>query len=253
MIRYELAGRAALVTGAASGIGLATARLVASGGAVVALNFLPDDARGPAAVAALRAAGYDAHPAPGDVGRPGDAEAMVAAAIGRLGRLDLLINNAGTPGARAVIEPHDLDRMTEEFWSLLLSVNLLGPFRCTRAAAAALRATRGAVVNTASIAGIRSTGSSLAYGATKAGLIKMTKDLARALAPEVRVNAVAPGAVDSEWQIEWTEERRRQSVERALLKRRCTPDDIAEVIAFLGCGAAMVTGQTVVVDGGLTL
>ena len=81
----------------------------------------------------------------------------------------------------------------------------------------------------------------------------MTKDLARALAPEVRVNAVAPGAVDSEWQIEWTEERRRHSAERALLRRRCTPDDIAEVIAFLGCGAAMVTGQTVVVDGGLTL
>jgi 3-oxoacyl-[acyl-carrier protein] reductase len=253
VIRYELAGLAALVTGAASGIGLAVATRLARGGAAVALNFLADDARGPAAVAALREAGCDAHPAPGDVGRAGEAEAMVAAAIGRLGRLDLLINNAGTPGARTVIEPRDLDRMTEAFWSLLLSVNLLGPFRCTRAAAAALRAARGAVVNTASIAGISSAGSSLAYGATKAGLIKMTKDLARALAPEVRVNAVAPGAVDSDWQIEWTEERRRQSAERALLRRRCTPDDIAEVIVFLGCGAAMVTGQTVVVDGGLTL
>lgn len=253
MIRYELNGKAALVTGAASGIGLATATLLAKGGAAVALNFLPDDPRGPAAVAGLRQAGCDVHPAPGDVGGAGAAEAMVTAAIDRLGGLDLLVNNAGTPGARAVIEPHQLDRMTEEFWSQLLSINLLGPFRCTRAAAACLRAARGAVVNTASVAGIGAAGSSLAYGATKAGLIKMTKDLARALAPEVRVNAVAPGAVDSEWQIEWTEERRRQSAERALLKRRCTPEDIAEVIAFLGFGAAMVTGQTVVVDGGLTL
>jgi 3-oxoacyl-[acyl-carrier protein] reductase len=204
-------------------------------------------------VAKLRAEGLAAIEAPGNVGTAGEAEAMVETAIQRLGRLDLLVNNAGTPGARRAIEPRELDLLTEEFWALLLSVNLLGPFRCTRAAAAALRAARGAVVNTASIAGISAAGSSLAYGATKAGLIKMTKDLARALAPEVRVNAVAPGAVDSAWQIEWTEEQRKSSIDRALLKRRCTPEDIAEVIAFLGFGAAMVTGQTMVVDGGLTL
>ena len=108
------------------------------------------------------------------------------------------------------------------------------------------------MVNIASIAGINSAGSSMAYGATKAGVISLTKNLARGLAPEVRVNAVAPGAVDSAWMIEWTQEQRKDSIENALLKRRCTPEDIAEVVVFLLAGAAMVTGQTVVVDGGLT-
>jgi 3-oxoacyl-[acyl-carrier protein] reductase len=92
----------------------------------------------------------------------------------------------------------------------------------------------------------------MAYGATKAGVISLTKNLARGLSPEVRVNAVAPGAVDSTWMIEWTNEQRASSIDNALLKRRCTPEDIAEVIVFLLAGAAMVTGQTIVVDGGLT-
>jgi 3-oxoacyl-[acyl-carrier protein] reductase len=105
----------------------------------------------------------------------------------------------------------------------------------------------------ASIAGLNSVGSSLAYAATKAAVINLTRNLARALGPDVRVNAVAPGAVDSAWQIEWTQEQRRRSIEDAVLKRRSRPEDIAEVIVFLGCGAAMVTGQTVIVDGGLTL
>ena len=132
-------------------------------------------------------------------------------------------------------------------------VNLLGVFRCAKAAAPALTAARGAVVNTASIAGVGRAGSSLAYSATKAGVVSLTQNLARGLAPDVRVNAVAPGAVDSTWMVEWTDDQRRSSIENALLKRRCTTDDIAEVIVFLGFGAAMVTGQTIVVDGGLTL
>ena len=111
----------------------------------------------------------------------------------------------------------------------------------------------GAIVNIASIAGFDSPGSSMAYGATKAGVISLTKNLARALAPQARVNAVAPGAVDSTWMVEWTQEKRRQTAEKALLKRRCTPEDLAETIVYMLAGAGMVTGQALIVDGGLTL
>jgi 3-oxoacyl-[acyl-carrier protein] reductase len=191
--------------------------------------------------------------APGSVSDAQGSVRMVEQAIAGLGRLDLLVNNAGTPGTRHRIAPPDLDLITEELWSTLLETNLLGVFRCAKAAAPALKSARGAIVNTASIAGLGRAGSSLAYSATKAGVVSLTQNLARALAPEVRVNAIAPGAVDSSWMVEWSNEERQQSIERALLKRRCQPEDLAEVILFLGFGAAMVTGQTVTVDGGLTL
>jgi 3-oxoacyl-[acyl-carrier protein] reductase len=253
MIRYDLKGKTALVTGGASGIGLATATMLGRNGAKVAVNFLPGDARGKEAVAKLNSEGISAIEAPGNVGAAGEAERMVNAAVDRLGSLDLLVSNAGTPGTRRKIEPKELDLITEELWNELLQVNLLGVFRCAKAAAPALKSASGAIVNTASIAGVGRAGSSLSYSATKAGVVSLTQNLARALAPEVRVNAVAPGAVDSTWMVEWTDEQRRASIDNALLKRRCTPEDIAEVIVFLGFGAAMVTGQTVIVDGGLTL
>lgn len=253
MIRYELKGRTALVTGGASGIGLSTVMQLATNGGKVAVNHLPGDHRAIETIAKLKSDGLDVIAAPGDVGQAGEAEKMVGAAVSALGRLDLLVNNAGTPGTKSKIEPHQLDLITEDLWHKLLEVNLLGVFRCSKAAASALKASKGAIVNTASIAGLGSAGSSLSYSATKAGVVSLTKNLARALAPEVRVNAVAPGAVDSTWMVEWTDEQRRSSIEKALLKRRCTTDDIAEVILFLGFGGAMVTGQTVVVDGGLTL
>ena len=253
MISYDLKGKAALVTGGASGIGFATARMLASCGAIVAVNHLADDARGPEAVARLKAEGWNAIGAPGSVGEPATAERMVLQAIDQMGRLDLLVNNAGTPGTRRRIPPPELDAITEALWSQLLATNLLGVFRCSKAAAPALKAAHGAIVNTASIAGLGRAGSSMAYSATKAGVVSLTQNLARALAPDVRVNAIAPGAVDSTWMVEWTPEERQQSIDRALLKRRCQPEDLAEVIMFLGFGAAMVTGQTITVDGGLTL
>lgn len=252
-MQFDLKGKTALVTGAASGIGLATARQLAGYGAKVAINHLADDERGPEVVRELKAQGLDVIAAPGNVAEAGRCEAMVEAAIATLGRLDLLVNNAGTPGVRAQIPPEDLDKITEDLWETILQTNLVGAFRCSRAAAAALKAAHGAVVSVASIAGVTGGGSSLAYAASKAGLINLTKTLARGLGPEVRVNAVAPGAVDTSWQIKWTDAHLEAVTEGAVLKRRCTPEDIAEVIVFLGCGAAMVTGQTVVVDGGLTL
>jgi 3-oxoacyl-[acyl-carrier protein] reductase len=178
---------------------------------------------------------------------------MVRNAIEALGRLDFLVNNAGTPATSEPIAPAELDRLDDAFWQTILATNLLGPFRCTRAAAAALRAARGAVCNTASVAGRNMPGSSMAYGASKAGLINLTKNLARALAPEARVNAVAPGFVDTDWTRSWPAARKQVSIERTLLKRACTPADIAAAIVFLCADAGMVTAQTLVVDGGYSL
>ena len=196
MISYDLAGKTALVTGGASGIGLSTAAMLGRNGATVAVNFLADDPRGRDVVAKLKADGIKAIEAPGNVGDAADCARMVGKAIDDLGRLDLLVSNAGTPGTRRKIEPHELDLVTEELWSTLLQVNLLGVFRCAKAAAPALKAAHGAIVNTASIAGVGRAGSSLSYSATKAGVVSLTQNLARGLSPEVRVNAVAPGAVD---------------------------------------------------------
>jgi len=177
----------------------------------------------------------------------------VQEAIDALGRLDFLANNAGTSATSAPIPSADLDRLTEEFWATILATNLLGPFRCTRAAAQALRASGGAVCNTASVAGRNMPGSSMAYGASKAGLINLTKNLARALAPQARANAVAPGFVDTDWTRSWPAAGKQASIERTLLKRACTPADIAAAIVFLCADTTMITAQTLVVDGGYSL
>lgn len=251
-VRYELDGCKALVTGAASGIGLGTATMLARSGAAVAINFLPDDPRGPEAVEALRKEGLKVIAAAGQVGKAGETEAMVETAIAELGGLDLLVNNAATPGVRKTIPVDRLDMVTDELWEEILQTNLIGVFRCSRAAAPALKASQGSIVNTASIAALGLYGSSMPYTAAKAGVVNLTRNLARALAPEVRVNAIAPGGVDSTW-IDWTEEQRRRSVERTLLKKMGRPEDYADVILFLAFGNETITGELIVVDAGKTL
>lgn len=250
MITADLTGRVALVTGGASGIGLVAVELFAHCGATVAMNSLADDPRAEQERERLSEAGLHVIPAPGNVAIADEAQAMVEEAIAKLGRLDILINNAATPGAAEPIEFANLDAMTEEFWGLLLSTNLVGPFRCARAAAGSLRQSRGAIINTASVAGLGRRGSSIAYAASKAGLINLTKSLARALAPEVRVNAVAPGLIETPWTERWSEDRRRSTLSRTLLGRLGRPADVAEAMLYLAAGAAYMTGETIVLDGG---
>jgi len=253
MISADLSGKTALVTGGASGIGLATVEIFVRCGATVAMNYLRDDPRGPQQVERLTSLGHRIVAAPGSVSHPGEAETMTSRAIDALSRLDFLVNNAGTPATTAPIPFPDFDALTEEFWQSILMTNLIGPFRCTHAAVGALRQAKGAICSTASIAGVQGSGSSIPYATSKAGVINLTRSLARTLAPDVRVNAVAPGFVDSPWNRDWPTERKAESIERTPLKRACKPEDIAEVIFFLCAGGAMITGQTIIVDGGLTL
>lgn len=248
--RFDLGGHVALVTGGASGIGLATVRMLASCGAKVAINHLAGDEGAISALGALTSEGLNVVGAPGNVADPAECAAMVDVVLQREGKLNYLINNAGTSGTTNPIDFANLDAMSEEFWQLILSTNLLGPFRCARAAADALKSSGGAIVNTASNSGFTTRGSSLAYAASKAGLINMTRSLARALAPSVRVNAVAPGYVDTPWTKKWPDARRKDAMQRSFLNRAATPEDIAEVIVFLAAGAAYVNGQTIVLDGG---
>ena len=187
------------------------------------------------------------------IGDAVQARTMVLEAVNALNGLDLLVNNAGTPGVRAPVPITELEPITEELWATLLNVNLISVFRCSKAAAPALKPRNGAIVNTASIAGFGSVASTIAYSASKAGVINLTKNLARSLAPEVRVNAVAPGVVDSPWQIAWSEDLHRRTVENTPLKRTCSTADIAEAIVFLGFAGRMITGHTLVIDGGISI
>jgi ketoreductase RED2 len=239
-----LDGHVVAVTGSSSGIGAATARAFAAAGAAVLVNSSRTVAEGEAVAAALPDALY----LQGDITDPVFGERLVATALDRWGRLDTLVNNAGTT---AVIPHHDVAAATVEVWRRIFEVNVFGTWSMTVAALPALREARGSVVNVASAAGVRPIGSSIPYAASKAALNHMTALLAKVVGPEVRVNAVAPGLVDTPWTDDWdvVREAVRQT---APLRRSGQPEDVAEVILSLA-RAAYVTGQVVVVDGGLTL
>jgi NAD(P)-dependent dehydrogenase (short-subunit alcohol dehydrogenase family) len=235
--------KVALVTGSSAGIGAEIARRLAADGFSVVVNSRSSVAAGQAVAAEIGGTYVQA-----DVGDESAARGLVAAVLEAHGRLDVLINNAGT----TEVIPHvDLKAATPEVWRRLYDVNVIGPFVLVTAAEEALRAAKGCVVNISSLAGVKPTGSSIPYASSKAAFNHQTRLLAKALGPDIRVNAVAPGLVDTDWTADWHEIRAAVSA-MAPMKRSATPDDVADLVMGL-LQSDYITGEVIVLDGGLGL
>ena len=233
----------ALVTGSSSGIGAQVARRLGKDGyhVVVTSRASVDEGR---AVADEVGGSY----VQADLSTEDGARGLVADVLAAHGRLDVLVNNAGVTER---IDHADLKAATPEVWRRLYDVNVIAPFVLVTAAEEALRAAKGCVVNVSSLAGVKPTGSSIPYAASKAALNHQTRLLAKVLGPDVRVNAVAPGLVETPWTESWTDLHELVSL-MAPLKRVATPDDVAEMVLGL-IRSTYVTGEVVVLDGGLGL
>jgi ketoreductase RED2 len=241
----SLDGQVALVTGSSSGIGAATARRLASAGATVVVNSVHSVEAGQALADSLPGATY----VQADVADEAEARRLVDEVAAAHGRLDILVNNAGTT---QVISHADLEAASPDVWRRIFDVNVIGTWQVTVAAVPHLRASgRGQVVNVSSLAGERPTGSSIPYACSKAAVSHMTRLLANTLGPDVRVNAVAPGLVDTPWTEDWDTVRAFVGAQ-APLQRSGQPEDVAEVIHGL-VRSRYVTGEVVLIDGGLAL
>lgn len=243
-------GRVAIVTGGGRGIGAATARRLAARGARVVVNY----SRSAAEAEALAAELPEAIAVRADVGDDGEARALAGAALDRFGRIDLLVNNAGTT---KFANHEDLDALSADDWLDIYRLNVVGAWQVIRACAEPMREVGGgAVVNVASVAGVFGHGSSVAYAASKGAMITMTKSLARALAPAIRVNAVAPGYVGTGWFGDRLGEEGLARLDAQIaasvpLAKAGSAEDIADVIVtFLGDEMRLVTGEVLLVDAG---
>ena len=241
--------KVALVTGSATGVGRACAVRFAQLGYAVVVNYSKSEAEAHATAKLVETAGAPVLVHRATVGDDAQVRAMVALAKATFGGLDVLVNNAGTTH----FVPHaDLDALTDEIWDEIFQVNLKGAFYCCRAAMPHLTERGGNIVNVSSVAGLGGQGSSIPYCASKGAMNTMTKSLAKAFGPAVRVNAVAPGPILTRW-LAGREAHVEKFLEQAPLKRAATPDDIADAVLYLATGTTLTTGQVVVVDGGRTM
>jgi len=257
MEQGDLKGKVAIVTGSATGIGAAVAIGLARRSAAVLVNYTKSKAEAEATAELVRETGADVRLAQGDVARDEDCRKLAKMATESWGRIDILVNNAGTTKFAGHA---DLDALSAEDFTHIYSVNVVGPFQMIRACLPQLKASgAGAVVNISSIAGVTGIGSSVAYAASKGALNTMTMSLARALGPEIRVNAICPGYVGTRWfsdrfGMETFERLNAEQVATTPLKRAGRPDDIADAVIFF-CTAASrhITGEMLIVDAGLHL
>lgn len=249
--------RVALVTGAASGLGAAVAKGLAQRGVDVVILDVREPSHAAEVVAACQGFGVRAMALEADVAQDSDCRRVAETALAEFGRIDILVNSAGT--TKYVLHD-DLEGLSAEDFQRIYAVNTIGPFQMIRACAPAMkRQGLGAVVNVSSLAGIVGNGSSIAYAASKGALITMTKSLARALAPEIRVNAVCPGFMATPWfDQHFTPQRaaiiKQQGGAMTPTQESGAPELIADAVLFLCLeGARYTTGETLLSDGGLHL
>jgi 3-oxoacyl-[acyl-carrier protein] reductase len=244
---------AALVTGAGSGIGRSVALALARAGYDVAINYSRSEAAARAVALEAEHAGARTLLFRCDVSEDAGVRAMLKAVEDKFGRLDVLINNAGTTSE---VKAGDFDAMTVEEWDRVFAVNVRGLFLVTRAAVPMLRASRGCVVNTASIVGLRPGPQPLPYAASKAAVVNLTRTLAYNLGPEIRVNAVAPGWMEGDWMQRMLGDKYDDLMSRRArltpLKRCVTAEDVAQTMMSLVQSNRFVTGEVIVIDGGFS-
>lgn len=245
----------ALITGSATGVGAATALALAARGWRIVINYTKSEAEARATQAACEQAGAETLLFRGSVADDADCRALVQATVDRWGRIDALVNNAGITSFAG---PTNWDAIDAETFQRIVGVNAMGSFQMIRAAAPHLKAARGAVVNVSSTAGALGVGSSVAYVASKGALNSMTLYFARALAPEVRVNAVCPGLITTRWFVDGigqeAYEKVRAGYEASVpLGTASSAEDVAGAIVWLIEGARTVTGELVMLDGGMHL
>jgi len=241
-----LEGKTALITGGATGIGRSIALRLAQEGVNIAINYSRSQEDALKTRAEIEDRGVKGFIHKADVADDEQVRGMVSKTIEDSGRLDILVNSAGVT---YYVDQDDLEGLKEEHWDHIMGVNVKGIFHSCRAAAIELKKQRGCIVNITSVAGFTGLGSSIAYAASKAAAISVTKSLARVMAPEVRVNGIAPGIVLTRW-VAGQEKHVKRYADGTPLGRIAGPEDVAEVAYSIIAHAGFVTGQIVVVDGG---
>ncbi|MEC1580985.1 SDR family NAD(P)-dependent oxidoreductase [Bacillus subtilis] len=239
----------ALVTGGGTGIGKAASMELAKRGAIVAVNYSRSQSEAEETVEMIRKAGGQAFAIQADVSKNSDVQDMIQAIVNTHGTVDILVNNASITRH---IPMDDLEAATEDIWDELYAVNVKGMFFCARAVVPFMKKSKaGAIVNVGSIAGVTGAGSSMPYAVSKSAVHGLTKSLAHALAPEIRVSGVAPGAVATRW---WTgrEEKMKSMIGSLPLQCIAEPHDVAKLICSL-IEQESLTGQIITIDSGQTL
>lgn len=245
----KLQGQVAIVTGGATGMGRGICALLAAEGAKVLVNYRASADAAKEVVAEIESEGGEAVAHAANVQHDDEVQAMVDAVESRWGRLDILVNNAGW----SKVTPHwKLDDLTDEIWDRTLNTNLRGAFYCSRAAVPLMRKNGGgSIVNNASASAYNAAGSSIVYSASKAAMVNMTKSLARALAPDIRVNAIAPGLVHTRF-AGWPDEAFEQGRQHSPLERIASVEEVASTVLFLAADATAITAETILIDCGST-